>query len=239
MSSRNYEHNYASAVGGRFNPDAFPALVLNADYRPVSVHPLKALHWHDSLRDVMAGRVDVIEVHPVSVRTAGGLRIALPAVVALRRYQSLDRSVSFTRLGVYLRDRFQCAYCGERKGMRDLTFDHVVPSSKGGKTTWLNIITACTVCNLAKGDKSPEQARMPLRFKPYVPTRAKLNDIARDFPPPMSRLHRAWLPWLGIEVGEEVLTATETALSYEGDVTNPAFPQGLTDDAYWHAELEE
>lgn len=224
----------------RRNPDHFPALLLNADYQPISVHPLKTLHWQDGLRAVMARRVNIVDEHPVSVRTAGGVDIRLPAVVALRDFQKLERTVSFTRMGVYLRDRFTCAYCNRHKSMRELTFDHIVPSSKGGRTTWQNIITACTACNLAKGDKSPEQARMPLRFQPYVPTRAKLNDIAKDFPPPMSRLHRSWLPWLSIEAGADARTATEAAMETVGmATTNPAFPVGMTDDSYWNAELEE
>ena len=221
-----------------FSPDLFPALILNADYTPLSFSPLKTSSWQDSIRDTMAGRITPVDYHPVFVRTAGGVKMPLPAVVALTHYRNLDCAVSFTRMGVYMRDRFTCCYCGNRFALRDLTFDHVVPSSKGGKTSWANIVTACTACNLKKGDKSPKEARMPMRWQPAVPTRAKLNDIAKGFPLPMSRLHRAWLPWLGIEADENAVTATENLLSrYEN--TNPAFPEGMTDEAYWNAELDE
>lgn len=227
----------------RIGAGSFPALLLNADYRPVGVYPLKTLHWQESLRAMMANRVDVVEEHPYEARSAGGRGFMLPSVVALRRFRPMDRHVAFTRLGVYLRDRFRCGYCGGKFGMRDLTFDHVVPYSKGGKTSWTNIVTACNPCNLAKGDKSPERAGMTLRCELYRPTKGRLNDIARDFPPPLAKLHRAWLPYLGIEEVEGMVTATENLLARAAagmqEATNPAFPPGMTEDDYWNAELDE
>jgi 5-methylcytosine-specific restriction endonuclease McrA len=221
-------------AGRRPKPDAYPALLLNADYAPISTYPLKTLSWRDALSAVMANRMDVVEEHDYEVYSAKGKGWRLPSVVALRRYQSQNRAVSFTRMGIYVRDRFTCAYCGNKFSMRSLTFDHVVPSSKGGKTNWMNIVTACHSCNLKKGDKTPEEAKMPLRFRPYTPTRARLNDIAKDFPPPLRRVHRSWLPYLGLEAGDHELTATEI-LSRGG----AAFPAGMTDDDYWNAELEQ
>ena len=218
-----------------FNPDAFPALILNADYTPL--YPIKTLGWQDSIKDTMANRVTVVDYHDVYVRTAGGKHMELPAVVALTQYRNFDKAVSFTRMGVYMRDRFSCCYCGNRQTMRELTFDHVIPSSKGGKTTWTNIVTACHTCNIKKSDKSPKEARMPMLWQATVPTHAKLNDIAKSFPPQMSKLHRAWLPWIGIEADDTVITATEEMLiRYKN--TNPAFPEGMTDQDYWDAEIE-
>ncbi len=217
-------------------PEMFPALLLNADCNPVGLYPLKTLGWQDGLRGVMAGRMDVLEEHGFQVRSAGGREWVLPAVLMLRRYQRMDRPVAFTRIGVYVRDRFTCAYCGRRFGMRDLTFDHVVPSSRGGKTNWTNIVTACHACNLRKGDKTPERSGMPLRFKPYVPNRARLNDVAREFPPPLRRLHRAWLPYLGLDPDTPAETATEMAARCREPT---AFPRDMTDDEYWNAELDQ
>jgi len=72
---------------------------------------------------------------------------------------------------LYARDRHVCAYCGDRFAVRDLSCDHVVPVSKGGTHVWMNVVTACRTCNGRKADRTPEQARMPLLYVPYVPSR--------------------------------------------------------------------
>ena len=80
----------------------------------------------------------------------------LPSVVSLKTYVKPSRHPAFTRFNVFLRDRFSCQYCGERE---ELTFDHVVPRSKGGTTTWENVVAACSACNLRKGDRLPAEVR--------------------------------------------------------------------------------
>ncbi len=83
----------------------------------------------------------------------------LPSVVSLKEYVKPARHPAFTRFNVFLRDKFQCQYCGSRD---DLTFDHVIPRSKGGRTTWENVVAACAPCNLRKG-------RIACRGNPDVP----------------------------------------------------------------------
>ncbi|HOQ54045.1 MAG TPA: HNH endonuclease [Micropruina sp.] len=78
---------------------------------------------------------------------------------------------------VLRRDGFRCAYCGRRAATRD----HVVPRSQGGPSTWLNLVAACASCNGRKRDRTPDQAGMPLRFAPFVPT---LTDLFRPEKPP-------------------------------------------------------
>ena len=72
---------------------------------------------------------------------------------------------------LFVRDRQLCAYCGGRFMIRDLSRDHVVPVSRGGKDAWTNAVTACRCCNTRKGGRTPEQAGMPLLYVPYVPNR--------------------------------------------------------------------
>ena len=92
---------------------------------------------------------------------------------------------------MFLRDRFSCQYCGERD---ELTFDHVIPRSKGGQTTWENVVAACSPCNLAKGDKLPRVVNMFPLQKPYAPTVFDLHQNGRLFPP--NYLHESWLDYL-------------------------------------------
>jgi 5-methylcytosine-specific restriction endonuclease McrA len=94
----------------------------------------------------------------------------MPSVIRLNRYVNAPyKGVALTRQNIFKRDNFECQYCGTK---RDLTLDHVVPSSKGGKHSWTNLITACKRCNARKGDYTPEQAGMNLTRKPYKPSYA-------------------------------------------------------------------
>ena len=136
---------------------AHPALVLNADFRPMSYFPLSLLSWQDAVHAVFSERVSVVAEYDTWARSPS-IRIRLPSVVALRKYQRAARRVAFTRFNVFLRDRFTCQYCDEAFASSALTFEHVIPRSRGGQTTWSNIVTACVPCNTGKGNS--------LRIKP-------------------------------------------------------------------------
>ncbi len=110
---------------------------------------------------------------------------------SLRSYVAQDRPPAFTRFNLFLRDSFACQYCGRGE---DLTFDHLNPRSRGGRTTWENIVTACARCNLAKGGRTPREASMHPRRHPRRPTMYELQDHGRRFPP--GHLHESWLDYL-------------------------------------------
>ena len=140
------------------HPESCPALVLNADYTPLSYYPLSLWPWQTAIKSMFLERVDVVahydrEVHSPSIA------LKLPSVIALRDYVRPNEYPAFTRFNLFLRDRFSCVYCGSR---RELTFDHVIPRAHGGRTTWENVATACAPCNLRKGGRTPTEARMPL-----------------------------------------------------------------------------
>jgi 5-methylcytosine-specific restriction endonuclease McrA len=89
----------------------------------------------------------------------------VPSVVRRREYINVRRrreASGMRRLRIYIRDRHRCQYCGERKGAQDLTLDHIFPRSRGGDNSPVNVVTACVGCNQRKGDRTPEEARMPL-----------------------------------------------------------------------------
>ena len=95
---------------------------------------------------------------------------------------------------MFLRDRFECQYCGDGRPTHELTFDHVIPRSRGGRTSWDNVVTACGPCNLRKGNHLPRECRMIPRQEPRQPTSWELQDNGRGFPP--NYLHQSWRDYL-------------------------------------------
>ena len=156
-----------------------PALVLNADYRPLSYYPLSLWCWQDAVKAAFMDRVDIVAEYDEYVRSPS-TRIRIPSVVVLKDYVKPQKRVAFTRFNLFLRDGFLCQYCGS-KG--DLTFDHVVPRASGGVTSWENVVAACSRCNLKKGSKSLRRAGMSLRRAPRQPSSEELRNSGRQFPP--------------------------------------------------------
>ncbi|MBX7127387.1 MAG: HNH endonuclease [Cyclobacteriaceae bacterium] len=138
-------------------------LVLNQDYSPLMVCSVERAF------------VMVFMNKSELVRTANGHRLhtinrsfPMPSVIRLNRYVNAPyKGVNLTRQNVFKRDNYECQYCGTR---RELTLDHVVPSSRGGAHTWTNLVTACKRCNARKGDYTPEEAGMNLHRKPFKPS---------------------------------------------------------------------
>ena len=133
-----------------------PALVLNADYRPLSYFPLSLWGWQDVVKAVFLERVDIVQKYE-RIISSPSFKIELPSVIALKEYVHQARNPAFTRFNVFLRDKFTCQYCNKPFSATELTFDHVVPRSKGGKTNWENVVAACTKCNFYKANKMPDK----------------------------------------------------------------------------------
>lgn len=173
--------------------NSFPALVLNADFRPLSYFPLSLWPWQEAIKAVFMGRVNVISEYDRAV-SSPTVRIRLPSVISLKDYVPMSRRPAFTRFNVFLRDRFACQYCGSHMPTERLTFDHVVPRSRGGRTEWGNVVTACEPCNLRKGHRLPHEIRMfPIR-RPAEPSNHQLQQNGRAFPP--NYLHESWRDFL-------------------------------------------
>ncbi len=172
------------------SPDAHPTLVLNADYRPLSYYPLSLWSWQDAIKAVFLDRVNIVAEYEFNIRSPS-CEMRLPSVVALRNFVRPSRNPAFTRFNLFLRDRFTCQYCGTSA---ELTFDHVVPRSRGGLTTWQNVVAACSPCNLRKSNKLPEVAKMWPLQKPFMPSLEDLLRNGRRFPP--NYLHESWMDFL-------------------------------------------
>jgi 5-methylcytosine-specific restriction endonuclease McrA len=171
-------------------PESFPALVLNADFRPLSYYPLSLWSWQETVKAVFLDRVNIVSQYDRFVRSPS-LEIRLPSVVSLKTYVKPALYPAFTRFNVFLRDRFTCQYCGSKD---DLTFDHLIPRSRGGQTRWDNVVAACAPCNLSKGGSLPHHNGMRPRQLPYRPTVFELHRNGRLFPP--NYLHQSWLDYL-------------------------------------------
>ncbi len=173
--------------------DNCPALVLNADFRPLSYFPLSLWSWQDTVKAVFLNRVNIVSEYDTVIRSPR-MEMRLPSVISLKEYIHADRRPAFTRFNVFLRDRFTCQYCGTGFPTQELTFDHIVPRSKGGRTLWTNVVTACGSCNLRKGNRRPHEAKMFPRHLAAQPTALQLQENGRSFPP--NFLHESWRDFL-------------------------------------------
>ena len=137
-------------------------LVLNQDYQPLSVCSVQR-----SVKLLFMDKAEMLHDYPDrKIRTVSD-EYSYPSVIRLRRYINLPYTkIVLSRRNIMKRDGNRCQYCGIG---RNLTIDHVVPRSRGGRDTWENLVTACDDCNVRKGNRTPEEAGMPLKKKPYRP----------------------------------------------------------------------
>lgn len=170
-------------------------LVLNADMQPLSWAPLSIWGWQEAFVAVLQERVIQIKTYE-DIRVHSAMRsFEVPSVVALKSYRR-RKKVAFTRYHLFLRDEFTCQYCGVQREAKDLTFDHVIPKSKGGATSWSNIVACCNADNLRKANLTLSRAGMSLRRKPYEPTPSQLDAAARRLPWSKADLHQTWMDFL-------------------------------------------
>ena len=167
-----------------------PALILNADFRPLSYYPLSLWCWQDAVKSVFLDKVSIVSNYDRKIRSPS-FEMKLPSVIALKTFITPRKNPNFTRFNVFLRDKFTCQYCGNKN---DLTFDHLLPKSRGGVTDWENVTTACSVCNVKKGGRLYEQSEMKLIRKPFKPSMEDLHKNGRNFPP--NFLHKSWMDYL-------------------------------------------
>ena len=136
-------------------------LVLNASYEPINITSARR-----ALTLVLKGAAVVEERSPYTVRTAQ-MNIPIPSVVRLQKYRRMPRrNRSVSRKGIILRDSSTCQYCRATLPSHSLTLDHVIPRSRAGESTWENLVASCRPCNNRKGNRTPQEAGMPLARQP-------------------------------------------------------------------------
>jgi len=140
-------------------------LLLNATYEPIMI-----IGWEKAMTLTWLEKAETLAHYSREIRSVTKT-FKLPAVMKLRKYVKYRRpAVKFNRVNIYIRDDHHCQYCIKRFSADLLTYDHVVPKSRGGRTTWTNIVTCCVPCNRKKGSKTPAQARMKLHRSPTKPS---------------------------------------------------------------------
>ena len=139
--------------------------------------PHRILNWYDAICLVYQEKATVMEEYDLTV-SSPSTTYYIPAVMQLKNsFASIKKGIKFSRVNVYTRDHFKCQYCGNRKSLSELNYDHVVPRRYGGKTEWGNIVTCCYPCNNKKGGRTPEQAGMKLLRVPAKPTSLPLHSV--------------------------------------------------------------
>ena len=164
-------------MGGR-------VLVLNATYEPINVCTVRR-----AVVLLLKERAELVE-RGLSELHSETSTLARPVVIRLVSYVNVPRDAhrrKITRRAVFARDSWTCQYCGSRS---NLTVDHVIPRSKGGTSSWENIVASCAPCNRRKGDRLPKQADMHPRHAPHIPRAEIFIHVASP------RIPAAWLAYL-------------------------------------------
>ncbi len=160
-----------------------PVLVLNQDYSVLTLCSVER-----AVILILLQKADIVESLPDQFVRSPSRHVPCPSIVRLKAYVAVPyKRIMISRKNVLRRDRFRCQYCGSRDL---LTIDHVMPRSRGGRDTWDNLVAACTRCNNRKGNRTPEEASMPLLRKPFRPTHVM---FIRDY---IGTVHEAWKPYL-------------------------------------------
>jgi len=159
------------------------ALVLNQDNSPVSICTIQR-----AFLLVYLEKAELVSESPNRLLRTVNRSFPMPSVIRLKRYANVPyKGVVLSRQNIFKRDNFRCQYCGDTV---DLTLDHVVPKAKGGKSTWMNLITACKRCNTRKGDLVPEEAGLEINNHPFKPSYVL---FLRDY---SGYAHDEWHPYL-------------------------------------------
>ena len=166
-------------------------LILNKDGQPLSVVPLSTVTWQEAIRLVVTDKVRVIKYYDDWVVRSPTITMKVPSVIITMDYVKWKRQVKYSRSNVFLRDGYICQLCGAEPGIQRLSLDHVVPRSKGGKTSWYNVVTACKACNSRKGN---DETIVP-KVKPKKPTYWEL--AARRKCRPLMIRDEYWKGFLG------------------------------------------
>jgi 5-methylcytosine-specific restriction endonuclease McrA len=164
-------------------------LVLSQSYEPVNI-----VSWKQAITLLFLGKAEVIEEYDRNIKTTS-IVVKIPAVVRLlSAFRRHKKPVKFSRINIYGRDKYTCQYCGMKRKISELTYDHVVPRAQGGKTTWTNITTSCADCNRHKANRTPSQAGMKLLKVPAQPTASPvlIVTVSRESVPDAWRDYLYW-----------------------------------------------
>ena len=165
-------------------------LVLNATYEPMSVIPLSVISWQRAMKLIWLERVRVLSHYDDWVVHSQKLAFPVPALIITTEYFNFKKAIRYSKSNVFLRDLYQCQYCGDTFDPSHLTIDHVRPKALGGKTSWENCVSACKDCNEHKSDQT---LMRPLR-EAFRPDARSMMYAMRD--KPYTAKHKSWVEYL-------------------------------------------
>lgn len=163
-------------------------LVLNADYSPETVIPLKVFQWTKAIEYVWKGKAIALHEYDDWIVRSPSMSMKVPSVILKTSYTKPRRWPRMTKETLFLRDSYTCQYC-HATGVK-LTFDHVLPGSHGGKENWENIIAACSPCNNKRGNN----AKIRPAYEPYKPDYWELVEKRKKYP--ITVPHETWVHYL-------------------------------------------
>lgn len=165
-------------------------LLLNADAQPVSYLPLSAIQWQEAITYLWLDKVTVLEWYDDWMVRSDRWETRVPAVIMLKEMYRRRRQPRFSKHNLMIRDLYTCQYCNTPYSKSNLTLDHVLPLSKGGATSWTNIVAACGPCNSRKGNKTNMK---PIKT-PHAPSYYEL--VANRKQLEMHIAHPSWTAYL-------------------------------------------
>ena len=165
-----------------------PVLILNQDYTPLGICLAKR-----AIVLIFSEKAETVINSDNSIKSISKAFL-VPSVIKILKYIKRPYEKKISRFGILARDNFTCQYCNHRFSANELTFDHLTPRCKNGKTIWHNVVSACTNCNLKKGRRLLKKTEMKLFRKPIRPTVDDLHRSGRNFPP--NFLHESWMDYL-------------------------------------------
>jgi len=195
----------AKAPSGYPKLDKYKTLLLNTDFRPICYYPLSLWNWQQVMFLMVKGittgeeRMIIVEQYTEAdaIIHSAHDEFRIPSVVALKEFRPPQPKAAFKKSNVFLRDHFTCQYTGETLPAESLTYDHVIPKSRGGRTTWNNIVTCSRAINEFKDNRTPKEAGLRLLSKPYEPSTFELFERGRRYRPKL--WHKSWdtyLQWI-------------------------------------------
>jgi 5-methylcytosine-specific restriction endonuclease McrA len=174
-------------------------LLLNADFGMLGINPLSVISWHNAIKLHFTGAAVIVEEYDNWSVSSPSLEMAVPSVMALSNYAKFSRAVKLSSRNIFIRDRHICQYCTEEFEPKDLTRDHVKPRKHGGKSTWLNLTTACKKCNHVRGhDENIRPFKMP-----WKPTIYEIESRMLSYP--VVAQHETWIPYLEMRWEPELI----------------------------------
>ena len=186
------------------NNKNYKCLLLNADFTPLSVIPWKrAIVWQIKYKNDKNYAIDIIDFYKNDyIIGTKNKKYPIPAVAITKKFfRSNKQNLTFSRKNIFIRDNYTCQYCGIKFDHNSLTYDHVIPKSiwdyNYSPTCWTNIVTACMACNRKKGNKTPKEAKMPLKNLPIVPSKSyKYLAVSQHLSTMKDRMPQEWKIYL-------------------------------------------